>query len=230
MEDMERDQRDSKDSIKVLLADDHTLVRQGIENLLEGEEDIAIVSEASDGYEVLERAEETIPDIVIVDISMPRLNGLEATRRLKSKESPVKVILLSMYDDEEYIRRALRVGAEGYVLKEGAIGELVDAIKNVMDGEYYLSPPILSSLVRMFRRTQDGSQTDKYDELTSREREVLQLIAEGNSNKEIAEILSRSVETVRTHRAHIMNKLDLHSASELTHFAVDRGIVKEEEI
>lgn len=230
LKDRQTDAVKDTEPVEVLLADDHTIVRQGIETLLEGQENMKIVSEASDGYETVTQAEESCPDLAIVDISMPRLNGLEAVRRIKEQQLECKVILLSMYDDEEYIRKAISVGAEGYVLKEGAINELVEAINQVMSGQYYLSPPIIESLVQLVRKGLQHAGQSMYDRLTSREREVLQLIAEGHSNKEIADILSRSVETVRTHRANLMDKLDLHSAAEVTQYAIDQGIIKEDDL
>lgn len=215
-----------RETLKVILADDHTLVRQGIETLLNSQENMKIVAQTGDGYELLNLAESEEADLAIVDISMPRLNGLEATCRLQEKENAPEVILLSSYQDDEYIRRALICGARGYVLKDDAIGELVGAINRVWDEGFYFSPPVLSSIVGMFKR-ELNQISEEYQKLTSREREVLQLIAEGNTNKEIADIISRSVETVRTHRANIMEKLDLHSAEELTDFALEKGIVKE---
>ena len=215
--------------LTIVLADDHTLVRQGIETLLAGNESIEIVGQAGDGYQALSLIEEYNPDIAIIDISMPRLNGLEATRKMKEKGLETSVIFLSMYDDEGYIRRAIKTGASGYLLKEDAIDELEEAIESVKSGYYYMSPPILTSLVEMTERGLKAIEPDVLDRLTSREREILQLIAEGNSNKEIAEILSRSVETVRTHRANLMEKLDVHSAEGIREFALREGIIKDEE-
>ncbi len=218
-----------KGKLTLVLADDHTLVRQGIETLLAGNDTLEIVGQAGDGYEALDLIEEHEPDIAIIDISMPRLNGLEATRKIEEKGLDTDVIFLSMYDDEGYIRRAIKTGASGYLLKEDAIDELEDAIESVKNGYHYMSPPILTSLVEMTERGLRAIEPDVLDQLTAREREVLQLIAEGNSNKEIAEILSRSVETVRTHRANLMEKLDVHSAEEIREFALREGIIKDEE-
>ncbi len=220
---------EKREKLKIVLADDHTLVRQGIETLLSGKEAYEIVGQAGDGYEALELIEEHEPDIAIIDISMPRLNGLEAARKLKDKGMDLDVIFLSMYDDEGYIRRAIKTGASGYLLKEDAIDELEEAIESVRNGFHYMSPPILTSLVEMTERGLSAIEPDVLDRLTSREREILQLIAEGNSNKEIAELLSRSVETVRTHRANLMEKLDIHSAEEIREFALKEGIIKDEE-
>ncbi|MFW6190513.1 MAG: response regulator [Candidatus Bipolaricaulota bacterium] len=215
--------------LKIVLADDHTLVRQGIETLLSGNDRVEIVGQAGDGYEALELVEEKNPDIAILDISMPRLNGLETTRKIKEQGLKTDVIFLSMYDDEGYIRRAIKTGASGYLLKEDAINELEEAIQSVREGYYYMSPPILTSLVEMIERELKDIEPDVLEKLTSREREILQLVAEGNSNKEIADILSRSVETVRTHRANMMEKLDIHSAEEIREFALKEGIIKDEE-
>ncbi|MCF7890211.1 response regulator transcription factor [Candidatus Bipolaricaulota bacterium] len=218
-----------KDKLTLVLADDHTLVRQGMETLLSGNESLEIVGQAGDGYEALDLIEEFEPDIAIIDISMPRLNGLEASRKIEEKGLDTDVIFLSMYDDEGYIRRAIKTGASSYLLKEDAIDELEEAIESVKNGYYYMSPPILTSLVEMTERGLKAIEPDVLDQLTAREREILQLIAEGNSNKEIAEILSRSVETVRTHRANLMEKLDVHSAEEIREFALREGVIKDEE-
>ena len=219
----------AREKLTIVLADDHTLVRQGIETLLSGNDSLEIVGQAGDGYEALELIEDRKPDLAILDISMPRLNGLEATRKMAEKGLDTEVIFLSMYDDEGYIRRAIKTGASGYLLKEDAIDELEEAIESVRKGYHYMSPPILTSLVEMTERGLKAIEPDVLDQLTSREREILQLIAEGNSNKEIAEILSRSVETVRTHRANLMEKLDVHSAKEIREFALREGIIKDEE-
>lgn len=218
-----------RDKLTIVLADDHTLVRQGIETLLSGNDLFEIVGQAGDGYEALELIEEHEPDIAIIDISMPRLNGLEAARKIEEKGLDTEVIFLSMYDDEGYIRRAIKTGASGYLLKEDAIDELEEAIGSVRNGYHYMSPPILTSLVEMTERGLKTIEPDVLDQLTAREREILQLIAEGNSNKEIASILSRSVETVRTHRANLMEKLDVHSAKEIREFALREGVIKDEE-
>ncbi|MEF8836752.1 MAG: response regulator transcription factor [Candidatus Bipolaricaulota bacterium] len=223
------DKDSKKEKLTLVLADDHTLVRQGIETLLSGNETLEIVGQAGDGYEALDLVDEHEPDIAIIDISMPRLNGLEAARKIEEKGLGTDVIFLSMYDDEGYIRRAIKTGASGYLLKEDAIDELEEAIESVRNGYHYMSPPILTSLVEMTERGLKAIEPDVLDQLTAREREILQLIAEDNSNKEIAEILSRSVETVRTHRANLMEKLDVHSAKEIREFALREGVIKDEE-
>ncbi|MBS3736141.1 MAG: response regulator transcription factor [Candidatus Bipolaricaulota bacterium] len=223
------DKDSKKEKLTLVLADDHTLVRQGIETLLSGNDTLEIVGQAGDGYEALDLVDEHEPDIAIIDISMPRLNGLEAARKIEEKGLGTDVIFLSMYDDEGYIRRAIKTGASGYLLKEDAIDELEEAIESVRNGYHYMSPPILTSLVEMTERGLKAIEPDVLDQLTAREREILQLIAEDNSNKEIAEILSRSVETVRTHRANLMEKLDVHSAKEIREFALREGVIKDEE-
>ncbi|MFW6006310.1 MAG: response regulator [Candidatus Bipolaricaulota bacterium] len=223
------DKDSNKEKLTLVLADDHTLVRQGIETLLSGNESLEIVGQAGDGYEALDLIDEHEPDIAIIDISMPRLNGLEAARKMEEKGLDTDVIFLSMYDDEGYIRRAIKTGASGYLLKEDAIDELEEAIESVRNGYHYMSPPILTSLVEMTERGLKAIEPDVLDQLTAREREILQLIAEGHSNKEIADILSRSVETVRTHRANLMEKLDVHSAKEIREFALREGVIKDEE-
>ncbi|MFB6291506.1 MAG: response regulator [Candidatus Bipolaricaulia bacterium] len=228
-EESDKEPERGEEKLTIVLADDHTLVRQGIETLLSGNNSLEIVGQAGDGYEALELVEKYDPDIAILDVSMPRLNGLEATRKMEEKGLNPDVIFLSMYDDESYIRRAIKSGASGYLLKEDAIDELEGAIESVRNGYHYMSPPILTSLVEMTKRGLEAIEPDILDQLTAREREILQLIAEGNSNKEIAEILSRSVETVRTHRANLMEKLDVHSAKEIREFALREGIIKEEE-
>lgn len=218
--------------IEVLLADDHALVRQGLRALLKNEEHIEIVSEAEDGHKALAQVEELIklceaPQIAIIDISMPLLNGLEVTRRLKKVSPKTKVILLSMYKTEEHAREAVKAGAWGYVLKEEAVGKLIEAIHTVMKGDYYFASPILKTIISsMYQRPE--SHTPGYESLTPREREILQLIAEGYTSKEMAKILFRSVETIRSHRANMMKKLDIHNVTDLVRFAIKEGIVAKE--
>lgn len=214
-----------REKIEVLLADDHTLVRQGLKALLEREPEIEIVAEAGDGRRALELIEEFKPQIAVLDISMPKLNGLEAARRIAGIAPETKVILLSMYKRTEYVQEAVRAGVRGYVLKEDAAEELVEAIRKVAEGEYYFAPPILEAIVESARR---GPGDDSLALLTPREREVLQLIAEGHTNEEIAKLIHRSPETVRSHRARIMKKLGLRSVAELVRFAVEQGLVPRE--
>jgi len=213
------------DKIEVLLADDHTLVRQGLKILLEREPGIEVVAEAGDGHQALELIEENRPQVAVLDISMPQMNGLEAARRIAKSVPQTKVVLLSMYKSQEYIREAVRAGVWGYILKENAAGELVEAIHKVARGEYHFAPPILEAIVESAR---SGPSSSKLTLLTPREREVLQLIAEGHTNEEIAKLIYRSPETVRSHRASLMKKLKLHSVAELVRFAVAQGLVPRE--
>ena len=207
--------------IGILLADDHTLVRQGLKLLLEQEPNLEVVAEAGDGQEALELIEECRPLVAVLDISMPKLNGLEAARRIARVSPETKVILLSMYQSPEYIREAIRAGVRGYVLKEDAATELIEAIREVARGGYHFAPPILEGIVAHARSPGGG----KLDMLTPREREVLQLIVEGYTTEEIAKLIHRSPETVRSHRASIMKKLELHSIAELVHFALVSGLL-----
>ncbi len=207
----------------MLLADDHTLVRQGLRTLLEREPEIEIVAEAGDGRQALELAEELRPHIAVLDISMPRLGGLEAARRLAKLVPETSVILLSMYENSEYVQEAIRAWVRGYVLKENAAEELVEAIQQVARGGYHFAPSILEAIVASARR--GLSSEGKLDQLTPREREVLQLIAEGHTTEEIARMIYRSPETVRSHRMRMMKKLDLHSVVELVRFAIEHGLI-----
>jgi len=211
------------EKIKVLLADDHTIVRQGIKALLESEPDIEVVAEAGNGREAVRAAERFYPNVAVIDIAMPLLNGLEATRQILKASPKTKVVLLSMYDHEEYAREAVRAGASGYVLKEDVVEELLAAIHHVCQGEYHFAPSILKIIVSTKSFPKKGREG--YESLTMREREVLQLIAEGHTNTEIAEILCRSVHTIRNHRAKIMKKLGLHDVADLVKFALQKGII-----
>jgi two-component system response regulator NreC len=212
-------------AIRLLLAEDHTLVRKGLRALLADEADIEIVAEANDGREAVRLAEELQPDLVLMDFSMPGLNGLEATRLIKHRIPAVKVLVLTRHASEEYVFQILRAGASGYVVKSAAPGELVSAIRAVYRGDSFLSPAIAGKVIEEYVRQPSGTVKDSYEQLTSREREVLQLIAEGHSSREIAEQLTISAKTVRTHRANLMEKLDLHSTAELTRYAVRKGLV-----
>ena len=214
-------------TIKVLLADDHTIVRKGLHALLEAENDIEVVGEAEDGREALKKAERLQPDVVVMDIAMPGLNGLEATRQIKKHFPTIKVLILSMHTNEEYIFQTLRSGASGYLVKKAAPIDLVLAIQAVKRGESFLSPSISKTVIEEYIRNAEKSvkEGDPFEILTNREREILQLIAEGFSNREIAERLYISVKTVETHRAHIMEKLAIHSAAALTKYAIRKGLI-----
>ena len=215
------------DKTKVLLAEDHTIVRKGLRSLLDKETGIKVVGEAEDGREAIAKAEELYPDVVVMDIAMPGLNGLEATRQIKKRFSDMKIIILTMHANEEYILQSLKAEASGYLVKKAAPAELISAINAVHKGHSFLSPSISRTVIDEYiRRSKEISEGEKgFEQLTVREREVLQLIAEGRKTREIAELLYISIKTVETHRAHIMNKLDIHSTAELTRYAIRKGII-----
>ena len=207
--------------IRILLADDHGVVRQGFKMILGAQADMEIVGEAANGREAVEQAERLKPDIVVMDVAMPELNGIEATRRLAESAPHVRVLALSMHKDSVYVRETLRAGARGYLLKDSGANDLVAAVRAVANGEGYLSPAVSNAVLDDYRR----HVTNAIDLLTSREREVLQMLAEGKTNKEIAATLNLSVYTVDAHRGHIMEKLNLHSINELVRFAVRNGMI-----
>jgi DNA-binding NarL/FixJ family response regulator len=214
------------DVIKVLLADDHTIVRKGLRSLLESENGILVVGEAADGREAIDQVGRLRPDVVIMDIGMPGLNGLESTRQIKARYANIQVLILTVHTSEEYVFQILRAGASGYVLKRAAPKELISAIQAVNRGEAFLSPSISRKVVDEF--VKNGAATtewDSYEKLTPREREVLQLIAEGHPTRVIAELLHISVKTAETHRAHLMDKLDMRSTAELTRYAISKGVI-----
>ncbi len=213
-------------SIRVLLADDHRIVRQGLRALLSAQSDIVIVGETGDGRETVQLAESLQPDVVVMDISMPLLNGIEATRQIVSRTPEVAVVVLSMHGGDEYILQALRVGALGYVLKQSADTELLMAVRAAQRGESFLSPAIAQSVINGYLRQAEAPQTqDRYELLTGRECEVLQLVAEGKSVREIADLLCISPRTAATHKANLMTKLDIHHTAGLVRFAIRRGVV-----
>jgi len=212
--------------ITVLLAEDHTIVRKGLRSLLESRADIKVVGEAENGREAIDRVEELRPDVVVMDIGMPGLNGLEATRRIKKRFGDVQVLILTVHTGEEYILQILRAGASGYLVKQAAPAELISAIQAVHRGEAFLSPSISKKVLEDYvQRAGATAQRDSFERLTDREREVLQLIAEAYSTREIAEQLHISIKTAETHRAHLMEKLSLHSTAELTRYAIRKGVV-----
>jgi two-component system response regulator NreC len=212
--------------IKVLLADDHKMIRAGLRLVLEQQPDIAVAGEADDGRQAVSLAQELKPDVVVMDIGMPNLNGIEASLQIKQALQETAIVMLSMHSDEGYILRALRAGAAGYILKDSAEADLVGAVRAVADGKSFFSPKVsrilLEDYMRKLRKT--GAE-DSYDLLSAREREILQLVAEGKSSKEIAHLLSLSVYTVETHRGNIMQKLNLRGIPELILYAVRKGIV-----
>jgi two-component system, NarL family, response regulator NreC len=214
------------ETIRILLADDHNIMRDGLRLLLERQPDFEIVGEASDGRQALSLAQESRPDIAIIDIAMPGLNGIEATRRITETCPQTGVIILSMHCDESYVIRSLKAGARGYLLKDSARADLISAIRAVMQAKTYFSPKISQILQEDYmQELAQKDQDDSYDLLTDREREVLQLIAEGLANKEIANKLNLSVYTVDTHRSHILRKLNLHSVPEVILYAVRKNII-----
>jgi two-component system response regulator NreC len=213
-------------AIRILLADDHAILRRGLRALLDRETDMEVVGEAADGRDTLKAVEELIPDVVVLDITMPNLNGIEAARQIQAKSTATAVLILSMHSDEGYVLRALRAGARGYLLKDAVEGELIGAIRAVAAGKAYFSPEVSKLLVEdyVLGMQQRGLQ-DSYDLLTTREREVLQLLAEGRTSKDIAKMLELSVYTVDTHKANLMQKLSLHSMAELILYSVRKGII-----
>ena len=212
-------------TIRVLLADDHRILREGIRALIEDQEDMVVVGESEDGLATVKKVAELLPDVVVMDIAMPLLNGLEATRQIHRDFPQVKVLILTMHENEEYIRQVLAAGALGYVLKDAAARDLLGAIRTVNQGEAVLSPAITRLVIEDYLRWGDIRQEDTTDGLTPREREVLQLIAEGYTNKEIAGIMNLSVKTVQSHRTNLMNKLDLHDRGELIKYAIQKKII-----
>jgi DNA-binding NarL/FixJ family response regulator len=207
--------------IRILLADDHAVVRQGFKMILSAQPDMEIIGEAGNGREAVELADQLRPDIVVMDVAMPELNGIEATRRLAASAPHTRVVALSMHKDSVYVREILRAGARGYLLKDSPAPDLLAAVRAVAGGEGYLSPAVSDAVLNDYRR----HVTNPVDLLSSREREVLQMLAEGKTNKEIAGILNLSVYTVDAHRGRIMEKLNLHSINELVRFAVRNGLI-----
>jgi two-component system, NarL family, response regulator NreC len=212
--------------IRIFLADDHTVMRAGIRLVLERQPDLHVVGEASDGRETVNAVGRVHPDVVVMDIAMPNLNGIEATRQILANGAAVSIVVLSMHSDEEYVLRALKAGARGYLLKESAEADLIAAVRAVISGKSFFSPAVSRLLVEDYvRQLQDRDIEDSYELLTTRERETLQLVAEGKSNKDIANLLNLSVYTVETHRSNIMEKLNLHGVPELILYAVRKGVI-----
>jgi DNA-binding NarL/FixJ family response regulator len=209
--------------IRVLIADDHAILREGLRALLKTADDIEVVGEAGDGHEAIQEAEQRRPDIVLMDVSMPGLGGLEATLQLRRSRPDVKVLVLTQYEDREYVRRLLAAGASGYLLKKTVGADLVSAIRAVARGGLVLDPLVAKDAVLPAAGPTPGG--DPYDLLTDREKQVLKLVAEGKSNKDVAELLGISVKTAMSHREHIMEKLDLHSRTELIKFALRQGVI-----
>ena len=213
-------------TIRILLADDHVVMRNGLRLLLERQSNLKVVGEAADGREAVELAAAEKPDVVVMDIAMPHLNGVEAARQIAIRSPHTAIAILSMHSDESYVIRSLKAGARAYLLKDSAEADLISAINAIMEGKSYFSLAVRNLLKEDYMRQLDeaGSE-DSYDLLTTREREVLQLVAEGKSNKEVANLLNLSLYTVETHRTHILQKLNLHSVPELILYAVRKGII-----
>ncbi|HME06490.1 MAG TPA: response regulator transcription factor [Bryobacteraceae bacterium] len=212
---------------KVLVADDHGVVRKGLRFLLQLDSQIEVVGEANDGREALEMSEKLHPDVVVLDITMPQLNGIDAAAQLRKRDPDIGIVMLSMHCDETFLLRALSAGAQAYLLKDAAETDLVQAVKSVAAHKMFFSPTITRTLMQDYmRQMQREKIEDSYDLLTDREKEVLQLLAEGKSNKEAAAILELSLYTVETHRSRIMQKLNLHSTAEIVLYAVRKRIVQ----
>jgi len=213
--------------IRILVADDHTVIRRGIVGLLNTQPDMEVVDEAGTGREAVAKVEACTPDVVLLDVAMPELNGLGATRMIKDQSPAVQVLILTMHDRADYLFQALRAGASGYVLKGADTDDLLAAVRSVARGGVYLFPPVARELLNDYlRRVQSGEDDASFDGLTDREREILQLIAEGKTATQIAEDLSISPHTVQSHRDSIMTKLDLHNRAALIRYAIQRGLVE----
>ena len=213
-------------AFKIVIAEDHTIVREGLRALLDSDPDLEVIGEVEDGREAVRSAEMLKPDLMLMDLSMPRMSGMEAIREIKKRCPDTKIIVLTVHKTEEYVLASLEAGADGYILKDATHAELIICIKHVLKGKRYLSPEVSDKIIDGYL---DGKKSIKeetaWDRLTQREREILKLIAEGYKNKEIADYLCISVKTVEKHRANLMAKLDLHSASGLTAFAIGKGLV-----
>ncbi len=212
--------------VRILLADDHNVMRRGLRLLLETRPEFSVVAEASDGRQAVEQAEATTPDVAVLDIGMPNLNGIEAAQRISSSLPRTAIVILSMHSDEGYVLRALKAGAKGYLLKDSSEGDLIEAVKAVSEGKAFFSPEISRVLAEDYvREIKARGVADSYELLTAREREILQLLAEGKSNKDIAALWNLSLYTVETHRRNLQDKLNLHSFPELILYALRKGVI-----
>jgi len=212
-------------TIRILIADDHALFREGVRAVLSGYEDLEVVGEAADGQEAIEQARRLTPDVLVMDIAMPGLGGLEATIEVKKVLPTVKVLILTQYDNREYVYRFLKAGVSGYVLKRAAASDLVAAIRAVHRQATFLHPDVVPAVVEGYLGSASPAADDPYESLTDREKQVLKLVAEGKTNKEIATILGISVKTAMGHRANLMRSLGIHNRAELVKFALQRGII-----
>ena len=214
-------------TVRILLADDHTVVRKGLRLLLESHPGFEVVADAADGRGAVALAEEHTPDVVVMDVAMPSLNGIEAARQITARLPHTAVVFLSMHSDESYVLRALKSGGRGYLLKDSAEADLINAVRAVTEGKSFFSPAISKMMMEdHMRELRERQIEDSYELLTTREREVLQLLAEGKSNKEVAAVLNLSLYTVETHRGNILQKLDLHSGAELILYAIRKGVIR----
>jgi DNA-binding NarL/FixJ family response regulator len=215
------------ETVRILIADDHTIVRQGLARLLEEQADFKVVGEATNGQMAVEQSMALNPDVVIMDIAMPRLNGIEAAKRIRKQLPKIKILILSMYSQEHYIHELMETGVSGYLLKDASGRDIINAIHAAMKNETFLSPSISKVLVETYRspNRKCSSMAQRYNQLSNREREVLQLIGEGYNTKDIADMLCVSISTIKTHRANIMEKLNLDSPAKLIHFAIQLGLV-----
>ena len=213
-------------TIRILLADDHTVVRKGLRLLLESHPGFQVIADAADGRAAVALAAEHTPDVVVMDVAMPNLNGIEAARQISAKLPHTAIVFLSMHSDESYVLKALKAGARAYLLKDSAEQDLIGAVIAVSEGKAFFSPAISKMLVEDYmRQMQERQIEDSYELLTTREREILQLLAEGKSNKDIAGVLNLSLYTVETHRGNILQKLNLHSGAELILYAIRKGVI-----
>ncbi|HEX8918026.1 MAG TPA: response regulator transcription factor [Chloroflexota bacterium] len=212
-------------TIRVLVADDHWIVREGLRNVLASEPDIEVIGEAEDGHQALEMTEKVRPDVVVMDIAMPNLNGLEATRQIRRRSPSVNVVILTMHEDKLYFLQIVKAGAMGCVLKRSMGRELVEAIRAAARGESHFPSAMVTTVVQDYRRLLDSPVSEDMNPLTEREREILQLVAEGQTNREIADLLTVSIKTVQTHRANLMEKLGAHDRTDLVKFAIKLGLI-----
>jgi DNA-binding NarL/FixJ family response regulator len=215
-----------KSKYRIIIAEDHTILRAGLRALLSSKDDIEVIGEAGDGREAVRLVDKQVPDVVLMDLSMPKLNGIEAIREIKGRHPEMKIIVLTVHKGEEYISAALNAGASGYILKDASQNELLLALEYVIDGKMFLSPSISEKVIDVFLQNKKSGKTKSIlEHLTAREREVLQLIAEGNTNKKIASHLCISLKTVEKHRANLMQKLELRNTAALTAYAIEKGLV-----
>ena len=212
--------------IRVFIADDHAILREGINALLVTNDDVEVVGEAADGIESVEKASELKPDVVLMDIGMPALDGLEATRRIRKESPHTRVIMLTQHEQPEYVATSIKAGASGYLPKRALASDLMAAIHAVCRGDSYLYPSAARTLIEEYVREPGTNGSDRYERLTKREREVLKLVAEGRTNREIADLLVISTKTVLGHRANLMDKLDIHNRTELVKYAIRKGLIE----